>query len=86
MKTILVTGGAGFIGSNYLNYAVRKYPRYRFINVDVLTYAGRLANIEISRAKNYSFVKADIRNLAAMDSRNIIRHTSSISLQRAMSM
>jgi len=67
MKTILVTGGAGFIGSNYLNYAVRKYPRYRFINVDVLTYAGRLANIEISRAKNYSFVKADIRNLAAME-------------------
>ena len=65
--TILVSGGAGFIGSNYLNYAVRKYPRYRFVNVDALTYAGRLANIEVSKAKNYSFVKADIRDLAAME-------------------
>src|SRR3989344_163435 len=66
-KRILVTGGAGFIGSNYLNYAVRKYPHYRFVNVDALTYAGRLANIDVSKAKNYSFVKADIRNLAAME-------------------
>ncbi len=65
--TILVSGGAGFIGSNYLNYAVRKYPRYRFVNVDALTYAGRLANIEVSKAKNYSFVKADVRDLAAME-------------------
>ena len=66
-KRIIVTGGAGFIGSNYLNYAVRKYPHYRFVNVDALTYAGRLANIDVSKAKNYSFVKADIRNLAAME-------------------
>jgi len=66
-KRIIVTGGAGFIGSNYLNYAARKYPRYRFVNVDALTYAGRLANIEVSKAKNYSFVKADIRDLTAME-------------------
>src|SRR3990167_7628834 len=66
-KRIIVTGGAGFIGSNYLNYAVRTYPHYRFVNVDALTYAGRLANIDVSKAKNYSFVKADIRNLAAME-------------------
>lgn len=66
-RRVLVTGGAGFIGSNYLNYAVRKYPRYCFTNVDALTYAGRLANIEVSKAKNYSFVKADIRDLAGME-------------------
>src|SRR3989344_710633 len=66
-KRIIVTGCAGFIGSNYLNYAVRTYPHYRFVNVDALTYAGRLANIDVSKAKNYSFVKADIRNLAAME-------------------
>lgn len=61
-KTILVTGGAGFIGSAFLNYAVPKYPQYRFINLDALTYAGNLENISVSNAQNYAFAKCDIRD------------------------
>src|SRR3989338_9054413 len=65
-KTILVTGGAGFIGSNYLNWAVAKYPQYFFINLDALTYAADLKNIAVADAPNYVFVKADIRNTKAL--------------------
>lgn len=65
---ILVTGGAGFIGSNFLHYMVNKYPNYEFINVDVLTYAGNLANLaQIEHATNYTFVKADICSQAEME-------------------
>ena len=67
-KRILVTGGAGFIGSNYLNYAVKKYPRELFINVDALTYAGDLRNVLVHEKKNYAFEKADICDVAAMSS------------------
>ncbi len=66
-KTILVTGGAGFIGSTYLNRVVPRYPRYRFINVDSLTYAANLANIEVGNAPNYAFEKADIRDQDALE-------------------
>ena len=58
---ILVTGGAGFIGSNFVNYMVRTYPNYSIINLDALTYAGNLENLKESEGKaNYRFVKGDI--------------------------
>lgn len=58
---VLVTGGAGFIGSNFVNYMVRTYPNYSIINLDALTYAGNLENLKESEAKaNYRFVKGDI--------------------------
>ena len=63
MKTILVTGGAGFIGSNFIKYMLDKHSEYRIINVDALTYAGNLENLkEIANNPNYIFIKADIRN------------------------
>ena len=58
---ILVTGGAGFIGSHVVRLFVNKYPDYRIVNLDKLTYAGNLANLrDIENAPNYTFVKADI--------------------------
>ncbi len=66
-KTILVTGGAGFIGSHVVRLLVNKYPEYTIINLDKLTYAGNLANVEdIADKENYSFVKADITDLDAI--------------------
>lgn len=65
-KTIIITGGAGFIGSNYLNMMVLKYPEYHFINVDALTYAANLKNINVSDAPNYTFTQADIRDKRAL--------------------
>ncbi len=62
----IVTGGAGFIGSSYLNYAVKKYPRELFINVDLLTYAADVRNITVQERKNYAFEKADICDRATM--------------------
>ncbi len=61
-KTILVTGGAGFIGSNYLNKFVPKYKDIFFVNLDALTYAGDLNNVAVSDHDNYSFEKVDIRH------------------------
>ena len=61
MKNILITGGAGFIGSHVVRLFVNKYPDYHIINLDKLTYAGNLANLkDVEDKPNYTFVKADI--------------------------
>ncbi|MBW6482859.1 MAG: dTDP-glucose 4,6-dehydratase [Vicingaceae bacterium] len=61
LKTILITGGAGFIGSHLVRLLVNKYPNYKIINLDKLTYAGNLANLtDVENAPNYEFVKGDI--------------------------
>ena len=60
-RNILITGGAGFIGSHVVRLFVTRYPEYHIINLDKLTYAGNLANLkDIESALNYTFVKADI--------------------------
>ena len=62
-RTILITGGAGFIGSHVVRRFVNKYPHYRIINLDALTYAGNLENLrDVENASNYTFVKCDIRD------------------------
>lgn len=67
-KQILITGGAGFIGSHLVQRIVTKYPDYGVINADALTYAGNLANLRsVERAENYTFVRLDIRDAAAVD-------------------
>lgn len=61
MRTIIITGGAGFIGSHVVRLFVNKYPEYHIINLDKLTYAGNLANLkDIENRDNYTFVKGDI--------------------------
>jgi dTDP-glucose 4,6-dehydratase len=67
-KTIGITGGAGFIGSHVVRLFVRKYPKYRIVNIDALTYAGNLANLQdVSSAPNYLFEKVDITDAEAVD-------------------
>lgn len=67
MKNILVTGGAGFIGSNYIKITLDKHPDYRITNVDALTYAGNLENLkDVKGNPNYNFIRADIRDRAKM--------------------
>ena len=66
-RNIIITGGAGFIGSHVVRLFVNKYPDYRIINVDKLTYAGNLANLkDVEAMPNYVFVKADICDFDAM--------------------
>ncbi len=68
MSKFLITGGAGFIGSNYLHYVVNKYPKDKFLCLDALTYAGNYNNIiDLEKKKNYKFVKGDIRDIDLID-------------------
>ena len=63
-KNILITGGAGFIGSHLVRLLVNKYPKYHIVNMDMLTYAGNLENLkDIQDKENYTFVKCDICDL-----------------------
>lgn len=67
-KTIIITGGAGFIGSHVIRLFVIKYPAYKIINLDALTYAGNLENLrDIENSPNYFFEKADILDKAAIE-------------------
>ena len=68
-KTILVTGGAGFIGSHVVRRMVTKYPKTEIVNLDVLTYAGNLDNVsDIANEPNYTFVKGDITDVSFIKS------------------
>jgi dTDP-glucose 4,6-dehydratase len=68
MKNILVTGGAGFIGSNFINTVLLQRDDYRIVNLDKLTYAGNLENLKaVENNKNYEFVKGDIGNTELVD-------------------
>src|SRR3989338_386686 len=60
-KTVLITGGAGFMGSNFIRYLLQKYPSYHIINLDKLTYAGNLDNLkDVEKDGRCRFVKGDI--------------------------
>ncbi|MBU5349350.1 dTDP-glucose 4,6-dehydratase [Paenibacillus lautus] len=65
---LLVTGGAGFIGSNFILYMIQQHPGYQIINMDALTYAGNLENLKsVQNHPNYSFIQADIADKQAVD-------------------
>jgi len=68
IKTLLVTGGAGFIGSNFILYMIKKYKNYKIINLDSLTYAGNLNNLkEVENKDNYIFINGDICDSALIE-------------------
>lgn len=66
-EIIFVTGGAGFIGSNYLNKYVPRHAKYLFVNIDAITYAADKKNIKVSKLSNYVFKKLDIRDAAKLE-------------------
>ena len=68
MKNILVTGGAGFIGSNFVRYMLNKHKDYKIVNLDLLTYAGNIKSLDdIKGNPNYLFVKGDIADNKLVD-------------------
>jgi dTDP-glucose 4,6-dehydratase (EC 4.2.1.46) len=72
MRNLLITGGAGFIGSNFVHYMLEKYDDYRIVVYDKLTYAGRLENLERAQSDpRFSFVQGDICDLSAV--REVVR-------------
>ncbi len=87
---ILVTGGAGFIGSNFVRHMLRKYPDYRIVNLDKLTYAGNLENLrDVAEHKNYEFIKGDITdpklvNKLAKDADAIINFAAETHVDRSI--
>jgi dTDP-glucose 4,6-dehydratase len=77
MQTLIVTGGAGFIGSNFTRYMLGKYPDYRIIVLDALTYAGNLANLaDVWKNPNFTFIKGDIRDAAVVN--NVAQNADAI--------
>ena len=69
-ETVLVTGGSGFIGSNFIRYVLEKRPEHQIINLDALTYAGNPLNLEnmaLEDRKRYRFVRGDIRDIKLLD-------------------
>ncbi|MES2881228.1 MAG: GDP-mannose 4,6-dehydratase, partial [Bacteroidota bacterium] len=68
MKTIIITGGAGFIGSHVVRLFVTKYPQYKIINLDALTYAGNLENLkDVEEHSNYIFEKVNLLDVAELE-------------------
>ena len=68
MKKLLITGGAGFIGSNFIHYMIKQYPEYEFINLDALTYCGNLENLKtLKDNENYKFIKGNIADKELVD-------------------
>ena len=79
--TIIVTGGAGFIGSNFIFYMLNKYPDYRIICLDCLTYAGNLSTLKpILNNKNFRFVKENITDLKNSTQGFLDEHSDEISI------
>ncbi len=74
---LLITGGAGFIGSNFIHYILKKYSDYKIVNLDLLTYAGNLENLkDIKDNPNYKFVKGDIADVKLVD--KLVKNTDII--------
>ena len=73
-KSILITGGAGFIGSHVVRTFVNKYPNYRIYNLDSLTYAGNLSNVkDLESCSNYTFVKGNILNSKLLEKLLVVK-------------
>ena len=90
MKKILITGGAGFIGSNFIRYILNNYSDYKIINFDKLAYAGNLNNLkDVKESSNYTFIKGDICNtkqveLAVKDCDYIINFAAQTHVDRSI--